>query len=116
MTRGSWIGVFIAAAIVAAYFLAMYFSPRLSLYNQSSHVIEKAEVNLPQGHLDFGQIKAGANNSLYYKLDQDEGQYQYRLQLDNGDVIQGSCGRVSKGELAKRARISLDANGVVYCQ
>lgn len=116
MKRIGWMGGSIAVAVVAAYYLVLYVSPSIDIQNQASEDIASAIVTLPSSRLDFGDIKAGEKNGIFYSLQQDPGHYQYQLTLAGGKVVKGECGTVSGGEFGKRVHLVLTPDLTVQCR
>ncbi|PMG80282.1 hypothetical protein BCU84_04090 [Shewanella sp. 10N.286.51.B7] len=117
-----WCSIFIkvaagiSAVIVLMYLSYFYASPSVTLENRSEFVIESAIINLPLSRLDFGEIHTSQDNTIYYDLAQLDGQYEYHLLLDSGDLLEGTCGYITNFEINKRVVLVLNDIGEISCQ
>ena len=105
----------ISTVIVLMYLSYFYVSPSVTVENRSEFVIESAVINLPLSRLDFGTISTQKDNTIYYDLAQLDGQYEYQLTLDSGDLLEGKCGYVTNFEINKRAVLILNDIGQISC-
>lgn len=104
--------VVIAIAIVA-YFGSFYVMPSITLVNNSGMTIETSKVRLSKSKLDFGSVESGHSNTLYYSLNQVDGEYQYEFILSDDSVLDGKCGYLTHNEINKRVSITINENEVV---
>ncbi|WP_220753390.1 hypothetical protein [Shewanella sp. KT0246] len=105
----------ISTVILLMYLSYFYVSPSLTIENRSDFVIESAVINLPLSRMDFGEISTEKDNTIYYDLAQLDGQYEYQLLLNSGDMLQGKCGYVTNFEINKRAVLILNDIGEISC-
>jgi len=101
--------------IIGSYYLYFFVYPSITIINKSAHLIEKASIGLPKSNLDFGSIKPKQENTLYYSLAQDDGNYHYSFKID-GEIIIGSCGHLTNNELNKRFVITVRENNRIDCR
>ena len=108
----------IAAILVslplAAYQLYFFILPAVTVVNTTGSLIENARVDLPNSGLDFGDIGSGRENTIYYSLEQSDGEYQYLITIQGGLVLSGTCGVVTNNEFHKRLVIRVQ-EGEVIC-
>lgn len=106
----------IFALLVAAYHLAFFVMPAITVKNDFSQGITHATVALPSSNLDFGHIVSGEENTLHYSLEQGDGVYKFQLQLVDGTELKGICGYVTNNEVNKRVLIRLTKDKKVLCE
>ena len=109
------------AVLILAYQAYFFVQPSVTLVNKSSYLIEKATVTLPNSHLNFGEIAPNNTNTIYYALDQQDGEYRYRIQLKESlgeslnTSVNGACGYLTHSEINKRVEIVFTADLTVQC-
>lgn len=107
----------IAAILVslplAAYQLYYFILPAVTVVNTTGSLIENARVDLPNSGLDFGEIGGDSENTIYYSLEQSDGEYQYLITVQGGLVLSGRCGVVSNNEFHKRLVIMVQESEVI---
>ncbi|USD39498.1 hypothetical protein [Ferrimonas sp. SCSIO 43195] len=98
---------------VALYQGYLFVLPSITVINASGGAVS-VTVRLPSNRLDFGRIAPGADNTLYYTLAQQPGDYRYRLQRSGAEVT-GHCGRVAENEVHKRVKMTIGSDGQLRC-
>ncbi|TPH17326.1 hypothetical protein [Litorilituus lipolyticus] len=88
--------------------------PSITLVNNTSDTINVAVVTLPNSRIDFGEIKSSQRNTIYYELEQSDGEYQYHIAIKD-KIFKGKCGYITHSEYHKRIEIVVDINQV-SCQ
>jgi len=107
----------IVTFLCGLYWLWFYLSPALTIENNSGSNITHATIELPSSRLDFGVIKNGSSNTLYYSLSQPrDGAYHYKIITADAMTYQDSCGYVTNSELNKRFSIVFTQDHRVICQ
>jgi hypothetical protein len=117
MNRLFKIVILIVTFLCGLYWLWFYVSPALTIVNNSDSNITHATIERPSSRLDFGDIKNGSSNTLYYSLSQPrDGTYHYKIITAHAMTYQGSCGYVTNSELNKRFRIEITHDNRVLCK
>ncbi|MDE3272847.1 hypothetical protein [Pseudoalteromonas sp. G4] len=117
MNRLFKIVLLIVTFLCGLYWLWFYVSPAITIVNNSGGDITHANIELPSSRLDFGEIKSGASNTLYYSLSQPrDGSYLYKIMTAHAITHQGSCGYVTNNELNKRLKIVITQDNRVLCE
>lgn len=106
------LGVFVLIGLFAAYHIYFFLLPSVTVTNSSGKTLERVNVVLPDSSLDFGPLEAGGQNTLYYALQQKDGQYAYQISLHGSFTLSGICGYVTSNELHKRVQIEVFADKV----
>ena len=100
--------------VIASYHLFFFISPSVTIKNKSDNVITKVVVRLPDSRLNFGFIDHNQESTIYYTLSQNDGRYDYSLNID-GKTITGNCGYLTNNEFNKRFVITVTKSHHVYC-
>jgi len=102
--------------LVAIYYGYMYILPSVTVVNQSGVAIMSSSIQLPNNYLDFGKINNKQQNTLYYSLSQQDGDYQYVFILENGEKVTGRCGYVTNNQIHLRATMIISQDLKVACK
>ncbi|GGA68968.1 hypothetical protein GCM10011369_08250 [Neiella marina] len=105
------VAVVVSAAVVL-YHGYFYVLPSVTVINNADITISNARVELPNSGLDFGSIEAKGKNTIYYSLEQSDGQYQFHITMADGAILSGRCGYVTNSEIHKRVRLLVTADQV----
>ncbi|WP_440877331.1 hypothetical protein [Thalassotalea sp. PLHSN55] len=114
--------------LVVGYYSYLYVLPSVTVINHTNKTLIAANVSLPNSHLDFGDIASGQQNTIYYQLKQQDGEYHYNFILsdvsnftdltekpDKNTVLTGRCGYITDNEIHKRVVIELNPSLGIKC-
>ncbi len=108
------VGIGLCLAVLSAW-LVFHFQPRVTLVNNSAIKITSTQVVLPSNKLEFAPVAPNHHVTIAYSPTQSDGVYQYQVILENGTVIQGSCGYVTSSEYGKTLKLLVSADLLVTC-
>ena len=113
--------LFITAIILACtglsgYYGYFYVTPNVTVVNSSQNSVPSFVVTLPNSRLNFGSLDPGATNTIYYSMDQSDGNYSANVVTSDGSKLHKSCGSVTKNELHKRVVITYTKSGRIVCK
>ena len=98
--------------IYQAYYLLM---PRVIVDNLSLEEVHSVTVKLPSSKLEFGSIKKGSMQTIYYAINQSDGTYNYVVEYAGGEKVSGECGYVTSNEIGKSFLLTLRPERVISC-
>ncbi|MFD2167889.1 hypothetical protein ACFSJY_16670 [Thalassotalea euphylliae] len=105
----------LTALIFGFYRTTEWLSPKVTLKNQGTSVIESAKVYLPSNTLSFDRIGAGESITILRSSNQADGSYRYIISLSNGETLIGNCGYVTNSEFAITQQIVVLPDNKVAC-
>lgn len=105
----------LAVVLIAVLTLLCWFTPTVTVENNSQEILSAIVVELPSNTLRFDDIAPGESSEIFYDAAQSEG--QYRVTLKRGALaMQTDCGSVSEGEWGKRMVISVHSDAAISCK
>ena len=107
--------ILVFALAVATVTIGIILMPSVTVENLTKFEVLEADINVPSSEMNFGTIRPGQKNTIYYPLGQSDGTYKYRFVFKNGFALQGSCGYVTGNEVRKRFEIKIKNGNEVIC-
>ncbi len=101
---------------LGAYFSYFFVSPNITVVNSSRDEVSRMVVTLPSSRLDFGRLKPGGENTIYYSITQADGVYVTSVTTASGENLETSCGSVTNNEIHKRVKITLTQSNDLICE
>lgn len=105
----------LTATILAGYFGYFFITPNVAVVNASSGDVSSFVVTLPNSRLDFGALKSGETNTIYYSIAQSDGSYSTMVITKDGRKLNKTCGTVTENEIHKRVTITFTETQGLAC-
>jgi len=111
------IGVLIVACIsLAGLFVYLQAVPKIIVINQTDHMIDEVEVELPSSRVVFDGISPGKESTILYSARQSDGAYQYSVRFFSDQNLTGECGDVTSTQFGKRLTLIVRGLEDVECR